>query len=797
MPERINLRVLGSLNINATAENPVYFKGWNGARWGAISFEESSTPSSLSHVIIRGATKGHDATIYSSAVSGHNTDVTLDFLDIAESEGPVYILGGKGTIRDGRFHNPYTGDEVHIKKASALVQRCVFLGNNAPDTDAIDFDGVVNGVIDSCRIYRFRGSNSDGIDLGEGSSNLLIENNLIYYNSDKGVSVGQGSTATIRNNLIVGCVLGVGIKDAGSTAIIDQNTFADCATGVAVYEKNFGDGGGTAQISNTIISKSSAPPVTVDGFSTLTAAYSLSDTTALPGPGNLLVDPQFVDVAALNFELKATSPAIDAGDPAHAKDDDGTRVDIGARHTHDPSDYPYTIQQTVVVNELLANSGSGSDWIELHNRTQSAIDISGWFLSDDGADLMKYRIPKGTVLAADGYVVFTENDNFGAASVDPNKITAFALGDAGETVYLSSAVNDQLTDYQTKEDFGPSLADETVGVYYKPSVDSYNFVPLAFPTPNAPNSSPKIGPIIISEIMYNPKGSGTGDSEYLELLNISSEPVTLFDTAKGKPWMFSNGIEFEFPANPALTMAAGERLLLVKNKEQFQALFGALVPAGTGILEWSSGSLDNGGESLQLSRPGPVNTLGELQYVRVDRVNYLDQYPWPTPADGHGSSLNKVWEDQYGNDYINWMAATPSPGSANAASAPDTDGDGIPDGYELVNGLNPIDPADALLDADGDGQNNLSEYEAGTNPQNAGECFRVAFTREAAAVKMKFEAMAGKSYQAQYKNSLSDQEWTLLKDIPKQGTSALMEITDPLETTGARYYRIIIPGAPR
>ncbi len=56
----------------------------------------------------------------------------------------------------------------------------------------------------------------------------------------------------------------------------------------------------------------------------------------------------------------------------------------------------------------------------------------------------------------------------------------------------------------------------------------------------------------------------------------------------------------------------------------------------------------------------------------------------------------------------------------------DSDGDGIPDGWELANGLNPGNPADGLLDADGDGANNLAEYRSGTNPNDGQSYLRLS-----------------------------------------------------------------------
>ena len=60
------------------------------------------------------------------------------------------------------------------------------------------------------------------------------------------------------------------------------------------------------------------------------------------------------------------------------------------------------------------------------------------------------------------------------------------------------------------------------GRYVKSMLDGgVDFVAMDHNTPNDLNSGPKVGPIVFTEIMYNPNTTNTGD-EYIELKNISS-----------------------------------------------------------------------------------------------------------------------------------------------------------------------------------------------------------------------------------------------------------------------------------
>ena len=51
-------------------------------------------------------------------------------------------------------------------------------------------------------------------------------------------------------------------------------------------------------------------------------------------------------------------------------------------------------------------AGDYEDWIELYNNTGSSIDLSGYYLTDQPtADPMKYEIPDGTTMDANGYLI--------------------------------------------------------------------------------------------------------------------------------------------------------------------------------------------------------------------------------------------------------------------------------------------------------------------------------------------------------------------------------------------------------
>jgi hypothetical protein len=171
-----------------------------------------------------------------------------------------------------------------------------------------------------------------------------------------------------------------------------------------------------------------------------------------------------------------------------------------------------------------------------------------------------------------------------------------------------------------------------------------------------PNLGPMVGPVVINEIHYHPEAGG---DEFIELRNITGQPVPLQDPQLPTNLWRIDGLGFVFPSG--LTLAPNGLLLVVPiSPELFRSRYG--IPPAVPIVGPYVGELQDSGENLELQKPASPDLEGVVGYVVVDRVRYNDKAPWPPAADGSGPSLQRRDSASYGNDPINWDSALPSPG---------------------------------------------------------------------------------------------------------------------------------------
>ena len=347
--------------------------------------------------------------------------------------------------------------------------------------------------------------------------------------------------------------------------------------------------------------------------------------------------------------------------------------ELGSPGLADPA--PSAISPVLVSEVLSRPVVPALDAIELFNPNTNAVDLSGWYLTDDANFPKKYRLPDGTVIVAGGYLVFDESvfNSLGSP-------TAFAFDAGGDHAYLFSGnpTNGLLTGYSDGVSFDGAALGVSFGRYLD-SLGQSQFVAQTATTLGTNNAGPLVGPVVISEIMFHPPDLGTNDNirdEFIELHNLTAAPMPLFDTNHStNTWRLAKAVSYDFPTN---TFLAPNGYALVVSFDPvadtnalagFKARYGAL--AGVPLFGHYSGHLGNVSEAIQLQQPiTPDYAFQSELWVLADEIHYASLPPWPCGTDGTGSSLQRQRPAEFGNDPINWAAAAPTPGSASTIVPP-------------------------------------------------------------------------------------------------------------------------------
>ncbi len=185
------------------------------------------------------------------------------------------------------------------------------------------------------------------------------------------------------------------------------------------------------------------------------------------------------------------------------------------------------LSSQVYINEVMASNatvyadmdfGKYSDWIELYNQSGQDIDLTGYFLSDDPANLTMWPFQAGTVILTDSFLLVYA-DGFGAGLH-----TNFKLAKDGESVLLVGPLGTLIDSVS----YPPQLTD----ISYGRSTD--NFQVFGFFDPPSPGE--KNDPQSIAGISSTPQFSlASGFYTGPQIVDISTvnQGVTIHYTLDG------------------------------------------------------------------------------------------------------------------------------------------------------------------------------------------------------------------------------------------------------------------------
>jgi hypothetical protein len=200
----------------------------------------------------------------------------------------------------------------------------------------------------------------------------------------------------------------------------------------------------------------------------------------------------------------------------------------------------------VIINEVLTHVSPTFDQaIEFYNPSGAAASIGGWYLSDDIAQFQERWFLAG-FLPLFRPVASSSSTTTSSTMVFPG---AFALNRSrGGELWLSEAdAGGNLTGVRVKATYGAALNGVSIG-RHQTSI-GVDFVALSALTLANVNSYPKVGPVVINEIMYHPPDIVTPtnvisntDDEFVELRNVDDGSGSLAG------WRLRGGISYTFPS---------------------------------------------------------------------------------------------------------------------------------------------------------------------------------------------------------------------------------------------------------
>lgn len=352
-PPAADLLVFGSLRSLGTELHPVTITSADpDLHWGQIRHETAS-PSLYRHTIVTraGQSPREPHTNRGPAIRGTNSVVHFEYCTISDhadaTGGPGKILQADRCeiiINDCLMARSRMGPEFNVTIVHCTNTWFVEMNAGIDDEDGIYIHYQGPGRKASLVGCVVADITDDGVDtIG---SELIVRDCIIRDVADKGMSITGGESdghVLVEDCLFDNCYKGISTKGATvHTIFVNRTTINSRNTGIYAEKRAITTTNLVRYyITNSIVEATAPGGVAIHtdyGVENIHVYYSNILNTNWPGPGNLNLDPMFVDRANHDYHLLADSPCIDAGDPDSRLDPDGTRADMGVFPYWQPPD---------------------------------------------------------------------------------------------------------------------------------------------------------------------------------------------------------------------------------------------------------------------------------------------------------------------------------------------------------------------------------------------------------------------------------------------------------------------------
>ena len=357
--------------------------------------------------------------------------------------------------------------------------------------------------------------------------------------------------------------------------------------------------------------------------------------------------PERADGQGSSIELITLPPAIASELQVRTFVADGRNWTASSLYHGSPGRFD-TFVKSVCINEVLAHTAFTPDWLELLNTGSQPVALAGCALTANMDQPNRWVFPTNTLLQPGEFLVLTSAQ------------LGFGFNKLGDRAYLLQLTGTNVFRFLNSVDFPAAEGDVSFGRFQR-SDGQVDFTELRANTPGAPNALPRVGPVVISEIMAIPP---PGKAQYVELTAITNGLVALYDPSRPtNVWRLDGVGSFAFPTGTVM-QGCSSVIVCATNPSAFRAQYG--VNSAVPVFGPWSGALDADGETIKLLRPGDPEVDGTVPYYRVDHVSYRATLPW-SPAIA-GVSLERIPVEAYGNDPAYWQAG-PSGGNPGIPAA--------------------------------------------------------------------------------------------------------------------------------